>query len=42
MRWTDNVTRMGRKEMLAKFCCGSLRGRDYLEDVGVDGRKLLK
>jgi len=33
---------MGVKDVLAKFCWGSLRGRDYLEDLGVDGRIILK
>jgi hypothetical protein len=41
MRLAGNVARMRREEMHAKFCWGSLRGRDNLEDVGVDGRIIL-
>jgi hypothetical protein len=37
-----NVARMGKKDVLTKFCWGSLRERDYLEDVSVDGRIILK
>jgi hypothetical protein len=25
-----------------RFCWGDLRGRDHLEDLGVDGRIILK
>jgi hypothetical protein len=28
--------------MHAKFCLGNLKGRDHLEDLGVDGRIILE
>jgi len=42
MRWQGKWRVWGEKDMLAKFCWGSLRGKDNLEDVGVDGRIILK
>jgi hypothetical protein len=33
---------MGRLEIRAKLLLGSLKGRDHSEDLGVDGRMLLK
>jgi hypothetical protein len=39
MRSAGNVARMGGKlYMLTKFRLESLKGRDHLEDIGVDGR----
>jgi hypothetical protein len=32
----------GRKRMRTKFELGSLKGIDHLEDLGVDGRVILK
>jgi len=37
MRWVEHVTSMGRGEMYAVFWWGNLKGRDHLEDPGVDG-----
>jgi hypothetical protein len=42
MRWAGHVARMGRVEVYTGFCCGNLRGRDHLEDQGVDGRIILR
>jgi len=33
---------MGTGEVHIGFCCGNLRERHYLEDVGVDERMILK
>jgi hypothetical protein len=33
---------MGREEVHTRFWWGNLRERDRLEDVGVDGRIILK
>jgi hypothetical protein len=33
---------LGRREVHAGFWWGNLRERDYLEDLGVAGRKILK
>jgi hypothetical protein len=30
------------REMCTKFLLESLKGRDHLEDTGVDGRRILK
>jgi hypothetical protein len=38
MRWAGHVARMGRGEVHTGFWWGDLRGRDHLEDLGVDGR----
>lgn len=32
----------GRKEMHTGVCCGNLKEGDYLRDVGVDGRIILR
>ena len=37
-----HVTRMGRTEMLARFCWENLKEKDYLQDVRVDGRMLIQ
>jgi len=42
MKWAGNVARMGRGEAYAYFWWGNVRKRDHLEDVGVDGRMLLR
>jgi hypothetical protein len=36
MRWVDHVARMGK--MHAIFWLEDLKGRDHLEDLGVDGK----
>jgi hypothetical protein len=40
MRWTGPVAR--KREMHRKFVLGSLKGRHHWEDLGVDGRIILK
>jgi hypothetical protein len=42
MRWAGHVARMGRREAYTGFWCGDLREKDQLEDLGVDGRKILE
>ena len=42
MRWAWHVARMGRGEVHTGFCWGNLGERDHLEDLGVDGRILLR
>jgi hypothetical protein len=41
MRWVEHVVCMGL-EMHTKFWLGNLRGRDYLEELGIDRRMILK
>jgi len=38
MSWAGHVARMGRREMYTGCWWGNLRGRDDLEDPGVDGK----
>jgi hypothetical protein len=38
MRWVGHVVCMEEIEMYRVFWLENLKGRDYLEDVGVDGR----
>ena len=42
MRWAEHVARMGREEVFTGFWWGNLRERDHLEDLGVDGRIILR
>jgi hypothetical protein len=42
MGWAGHVARMERGEAHAGFWWGDLRIRDRLEDLGVDGRVMLK
>jgi len=42
MRWAGHVARIGRRELHTGFWWGNLRERDHWEDVGVDGRIILK
>jgi len=37
-----HVARMARGEVCIGFRWGNLRGRDHLEDLGVDGLVILK
>jgi len=37
-----HVARVGRGEVRTGFCWGNLRDRDYLENLGLDGRIILK
>jgi hypothetical protein len=41
-RWAGHVARTGRGEMHTGFWWGNLREGDYFEEVGVDGRIILK
>jgi len=42
MRLEVHVARMARGEVCIGFRWGNLRGRDHLEDLGVDGLVILK
>jgi len=42
MRWAGNLACMGREEVYTGFWCGNLRGKDHLEDPGIDGRIVLR
>jgi len=43
MRWAERVAHVvGRGEMHTGFCWEDLKERDHLEDLGVDGRIILK
>jgi hypothetical protein len=42
MRWAGKVARMGRGKGRRRFSCGDLRERDHFEDLGIDGRIILK
>jgi len=42
MRWAGNVSRMGRGEVYTGLWWGDLRERYHLEDLGVNGRILLR
>jgi hypothetical protein len=37
-KWVKHLNQMGRTELLARFCWETLKERDYLKDVRVDGR----
>jgi hypothetical protein len=41
MKWAGHVARVGRGEAYTEFWWGNLRERDYLEDTGLDGRKIF-
>ena len=40
--WAGYVARMGDREVHTGFWWGDVMERDHLEDVGVDGRIILK
>jgi hypothetical protein len=42
MRWTGHVTRMENRRGAAGLWWENLREGDHLEDVGIDGKKILK
>jgi hypothetical protein len=42
MRFAKHVARMGRGEVHTGFWWGNLRNRDHFEDLGIDGRIILK
>ena len=42
MRWARRVTRMGRGKVCTWCCWGNLIQRDHLEDLGVNGRIILR
>ena len=42
MRWAGHVARMENRRGAAGLWWGNLREGDNLEDLGVDGRKILK
>jgi hypothetical protein len=42
MGWVRHVARMGRREVHIGFWWGNLRLRKNLEDLGVDGRIILR
>jgi hypothetical protein len=41
MRWVGHVARRGRKGVY-RVWWGNLRERDHLEDLGVDGKVILR
>jgi hypothetical protein len=42
MEWAGYVVRMGRGKVHTGFWCGNLRERAHMEDLGIDGRIILK
>jgi hypothetical protein len=42
MRWARYMARMGRREMHLAFWWGNMKEGDTLEDLGVDGKIILK
>jgi hypothetical protein len=42
MRWVGHVAHMGEMRNAYKIWLENLKGRDHLEDLGVDGRIILE
>jgi hypothetical protein len=42
MRWAGHVARMVKYEMRTEFWFASVNGRHHSENIGVDGRIILK
>ena len=42
IKWAGHVARIGRRDLYTGFWLGNLRERDHWEDLGVDGRIILK
>ena len=42
IRWAGHIACVGMRRGVHRVLVGSLRGKDYLEDPGVDGRIILK
>jgi len=42
IKWVGHVARMGRGVAYTRFWWGNLRGRDHLEEPGIDGRIILR
>jgi len=42
MRWVGHVARMGDRSDAYRVLVADLRDRDHLEDLGLDGRIILK
>jgi hypothetical protein len=42
LRWAGHVARMGRGEVYTELRWGNLRERNHLEDLGIDGRIILR
>jgi hypothetical protein len=42
MRWEGHVVHMGEMKNEYKILVENLNARDHLEDIGVDGRIILK
>ena len=42
MRWVGREARMAERSGTYRVWCGNLRKRDHLEEIGVDGRIILK
>jgi hypothetical protein len=42
IRWTGHLVRMGEMSNVYKILVRNLKGKDYLEDIGVDGKIILE
>jgi hypothetical protein len=42
MRWEEHVARMVKRGGLGKVYGGEIWGKGHMEDLGVDGRMILK